>query len=457
VGEPDLPDLPEEPEINPDEYDDPERVEFNAIGVPERPEDFPMGVASGAMQHDRFLAWTFVEDRRPRRLRVWREQEQRGVVLLVHDQDVMPDEAGYLKAWVDDLAPFTQYRFAFFEFDEQGRALTRSELGRTKTALPPGSLRPVTIGASACTNFRNRPYLSIGAVANEPIDLFVHLGDMSYNDAANDLDSYRELWRQTLTEPNYRQLMSSVGFYGTWDDHEIENNLNPEFFNPSELAAAKRAFFETLPVEQGAQGQLWTSYQWGDTLEVFVLDSRTERKPTTRNFGGATYISPEQLAWLQRRLLDTTARFKVILSSVPITNMPPLWISEDDRWEGYQAQRDQLLGFIDENNIRNVWFLAGDFHVGFAGRVEPSGDWARMWEVAVGPGASGSNPLTALSDGGLLDPELVFPSGQFAYGSGRTQVLTTLTFDPRRDEVRVYFEDVTTGEVLFDEALSEGQ
>ena len=48
------------------------------------------------------------------------------------------------------------------------------------------------------------------------------------------------------------------------------------------------------------------------------------------------------------------------MSSDPIQNFGiPV---AGDRWEGYAAERTDLLRFIKENNIKNVVFATGDFH-----------------------------------------------------------------------------------------------
>lgn len=224
----------------------------------------------------------------------------------------------------------------------------------------------------------------------------------------------------------------------TWDDHEIDNNWNPEKFEKKRLQAAKQAFFETLPVERGANDRLWRSYQWGNTAEFFVLDCRSERKPSTRSSKSAVYLSAAQMSWLKDRLKKSTAHFKVLLNSVPMTNMPAIWASTSDRWEGYKAQRQELLNHIENETIKNVWFLSGDFHVGFVGKVETQGYHKKTWEVAVGPSDSLPNPL------GLL-----LPSSQFPYHSVNTRVMTTLTFDPKSDEVRIRFVDANQ-KILFD-------
>ncbi len=469
--EPDA-DEPDLPPIDPDSFDDgvaddPSAVDqgqvvaFDPEQVPEDFEIFSLGVSSGGMVHDSALFWGYSATSEPATLRIWRPSDNDGEITLVYDERLTPDDGGYFKVRVEGLASGTWYRFAFFAPAEQGEDegevtfAARSEIGDVRTALGPGGFAPIKIGAATCTNFRFSPYRSLLATSDEGVDVFINVGDISYNDPAQNLDEYRGFWRQTLEDPGYRAVLSSSGSYITWDDHEVDNNWNPERIGAERLAAAKQAYFETLPVDRGPDNRLWHSYQWGDTAEFMVLDSRSERLPSTRRTDDPIYFSRQQMDWLKERLINSTAHFKILLNSVPITRMPDAWLFQDDRWQGYDAQRQELIDFILDNDIHNVWFLAGDFHVGFVGRVEPEGPGRRMWEIAVGPGGNGPNPLPELVNAGLLEAEQVFPVNQFRYGNGMMEVMTTLEFNPIANNVRVRFVDALTFEVLFDEVLSE--
>ena len=44
-----------------------------------------------------------------------------------------------------------------------------------------------------------------------------------------------------------------------------------------------------------------------------------------------------------------------------------------DSWDGYKAERRELLEFIRDRRIADVSFLTGDIHTFFAGNVTPSG------------------------------------------------------------------------------------
>ena len=67
-----------------------------------------------------------------------------------------------------------------------------------------------------------------------------------------------------------------------------------------------------------------------------------------------------QLQWLEEGLLSSTARWKIIFTSVninPTTNFP-------DGWAGYQTEWNFLKSFINANNIQGVVFISGDLHAG---------------------------------------------------------------------------------------------
>jgi alkaline phosphatase D len=447
----------DDPELPPSDGAAP--VAFAPESVPEDTALFPLGVQAGAMGPASALLWGFVEDGAPCTLRVWRDGAEPGQVLLLTEREVSPQE-GYFKVTVEGLSPGARYRYGFFRKGAGGEVASRSALGRFRAAFEAGARRKLLVAASTCTSFGNAPYTSLEMAAAEAPDLFLHLGDMSYNDGAISLDEFRAEWRKTLADPGYRAILSACGYYITWDDHEVvdSSTYDPETMNPEQLANGKRAFFETLAVEQGPGDRLWRSYRWGATAEFFVVDSRSERKPSTRKTGEAIYLGREQMDWLKQALRDSPCHFKVILNSVPMTDLPGLWeLAEGDRWEGYRAQRDELLAAIRGAQVRGVYFLSGDFHCGFVARLDPPGGAGdNLWEIAVGPGASGANPLPALADNGTLDIEEVFPSNQFLYGSASRGAMTTLLFDPINDRVEVRFVEARTerGTELFRKELS---
>lgn len=433
-------------EVVPSFFDEGVPFDLVADEVPQDDGVFDLGVQSGAARPESILLWTHVTDAFAKTLLVWRDTEEGPV--LVHEETLAPGPAGYTHVPVEGLAPCTWYSYAFFVGDADDGYTARSTVGRFKTAHPAGSRDVVRIGATSCTSDSYQPWEALVLTAGEEMDLFLHLGDQSYNDDAETLAEYRAEWRDTLTDPGYRAVYATTSMLATWDDHEIDNNWDPEEISTARLDAATTAYLETLAIESGPDRRLWRSYTWGDTLEIFVVDSRSERRPSGRTGDDAQYLSPEQMTWLQDGLLESTAHFKVVMNSVPITNMPNVWdLASGDRWEGYAADRDRLLDFITGNRIENVWFLSGDFHVGFAAHVEPTSPAGAMWEIAVGPGGNGPNPAALV----LGEPQFDYNTDGFG-----TEFMTTLEFDPSRNAVRVIFTSAEA-ELFYDRWLTWGE
>jgi alkaline phosphatase D len=441
------------PTIDAQAFDQASRVAFSPAAIAWSEALFPQTVSSGAMKADSVLLWTRATAPTVT-LRVWRDVGSQAEVALVTERVLsVPAEHGNVKATIDGLAPATWYTYAFFSSDLSAR----SPIGRVRTAFPADWREPLTVGATSCASYRYRPFTPLEALARQPMDLWLHLGDVAYTDGADSLASYREKWREQLKDPGYRALFPTAGAYLVWDDHEFLNNVDPEAMGVDSglITSAVTTFRETLPVEED---RAWRSYRWGLTAEFFLLDLRLERKPSTREGPDAQFISPAQLAWLQEGLAASPCHFKVVLTSVPITNFPlASWPGRADRWQGYAAQREKVLSFLETQAVKNVWFVSGDIHLGTIMRVDASGPRRKYFEVCVGP-AGNVNPLSVVIESGVpRDLADFFPPEQFLYQSGAFQA-TTLTFDPKTDTVRVRFFDPKQGDaVTCDQALRFGQ
>jgi phosphodiesterase/alkaline phosphatase D-like protein len=418
---------------------------FDPEAIPQDDNTFPFALMAGEMQTTSALLAVQLPDTLPKILRVWRPTDQPGMVWLVREIEVVPNEDGYAKLPLEGLCPGTWYEYAYFTGDP-GDFTTRSLVASFRTAPADDVLEPLTVAITAC-NGSSLDWPALLRTAEEDYDVFIHLGDMAYNDGAFTLEQFRQNWRGYFGAAGYRQCFAKAGLYATWDDHEIDDNSNfdRETMDPQQLLKRQNAldaYFEVLPIAaEGPNYRLWRSFRWGRTAEIIVLDCRYERRPSQQQ-----YISPEQMEWLKERLQNSPCHFKIIMNSVPITNMPGVWdLAAFDRWEGFPGQRDELLGFIDQHLITNVWFLAGDFHTCFTARVEPSGGLvANTWEIAVTGG--NSNPLPIIATG--------FGSAPFDYGV-TTPRGCLLTFDPVANHVHVRFIDPTTGQDDYDALLSQ--
>lgn len=403
--------------------------------TPESETVFPMGVASGDVTPAGAICWTFYTGASALELVVW-EMDGARYARTAYTGSVTLNE-GFAHLDVSGLGVGAAHRYAFFEVDAGART-GRSAIGRFRTPPPDDALGPLRIGAVSCVS-NTRTLETIGhAATREDLSLFAFLGDTTYNDGATTLAAYRTEWRSNLDRPELRALRASTSALATWDDHEFDNDYDPESMPPAQIAAAVRAFFDHQPLRRdgASPDRVWKSVRWGRTVEIFVLDCRNERRPGTRMTPTAEYVSRAQMAWLKTGLAESTATFKLILNSVPISDFPGVFdVQSRDRWEGYAAQRTEILAHIDDQAIRGVLWVAGDFHLASAQRVATSGPGATQIEVLVGPAAQSANPL-AFSLGA---PQFDFATGDDNYA--------VLDLDPAAGTVTIQWTS-GTGAVL---------
>ncbi len=136
--------------------------------------------------------------------------------------------------------------------------------------------------------------------------------------------------------------------------------------------------------------RLYRAVRFGEDAVVIVVDARSFRSEPLANvvdpsntaavdaFFRATYgldttldtsglprtmLGGAQLALLEQDLLAAQAdgiRWKFVLVPEPIQSLGPF--AAADRYEGYAAERDALLRFVDEQGLTNVVFVAADIH-----------------------------------------------------------------------------------------------
>jgi alkaline phosphatase D len=424
----------------------------------ENREVFPDGVMAGDPAPGRMLLWTRTVRTSDIRLKVWIPDIDAGEperVDLIHDRPVGVGPGGAIHTVVT-VVPGRRHGYLFHA--EEDPAL-RSRVGYFTASPPHGAKVRLTLSGTHGTHQRWAPYENLVKNAEfEPYSLYLHLGDAVYADRARTLDEFREFWRENWQTEGFRAVLNEAVYLPVWDDHEVDNNYDPETIDAVELQSGLEAFFEANPVSRipGAPHRLWRSWKWGDTVEFFALDVRSERKPSTRDdpfsdppvaSPDATYISPGQMDWLKSALASSTAVFKLVINSVPITAMPnPPWINICDTWSCYTRQRSELVGFLVNHHIENVYFITGDYHMAMVARLDPpGGEGEDLWEFILGPGAQ-SNPLGDRETfmeltSGQFDP---LPPDQFLWGFP-TSVLSYVDLDPLSDPpqmtVRYYRPD----------------
>ena len=384
------------------------------------PVTFTHGVASGDVRPDAVVLWTRVD--REVTLTVELATDEAFASLAAEAEVRAEDESDLtVKAEVSGLEPDTAYYYRFRRGDDDV-----SDVGAFRTAPTRDAATPVRFifsgdsdGTMDETGTRAFDFKVLDTARGEGADFFVYFGDTIYADSefgvkAETLESYREKYKENRDISRLRQILASTSIYTAWDDHEVENDFAGATVDPALLAAGRQAFREYMPISGDETPEVfYRSFRWGNAVELIILDERSFRDEDAAEAcipeGGedadvlptlgapdvpAAYRSfrefldlPEETASAcldalndpdrtmlgeaqKQFLLDTLeqsdATFKFIVNQVPIMEL----IGQPyDRWEGYRAERDEILRFIQEQEIPNVVFLTTDFHANIVGDV----------------------------------------------------------------------------------------
>jgi phosphodiesterase/alkaline phosphatase D-like protein len=423
--------LPPEPVRPPSSPPEPVFVDGEDLdALPLMSAAFPYAVMAGDATSTKAVLWTRFLGKGTLHVQIEEEGGPEGKAVVSRPVTAAElGEAGFVHVDAEGLRSGVRHRYAFFVVSG-GKPVGRSPVGFVRAAIAEDALEVVTFGGTSCTHQDGAPYPVLESAAKKRLDFFLHGGDHVYCDAGTDavtLSEYRAKYGLGWDARGMKQLHSSTGMITAWDDHEFLNNFDPETIGATRLRTALRAYFEHRAQRRdpAAPNRGWRGFVWGKTLELLVLDTRTERKPSTRTTSKAQFLSPAQMAWLQDRLAKSEAVFKFVLTSVPMSKFPAAAAAQSDKWEGYAAQRNEILDFIQTKALKGVWWLSGDLHFGSVGGLEATGPRRAMREILMGPGGRPAGSPT-------------LPATQFDRVVSATNY-TVLRADPVKRELTVEF------------------
>ncbi len=355
------------------------------------------------------------------------------------------DPAVPVKVELTGLTPGARYYFR--ATDSAHETLT----GTFRTPAKPGTHTGLRFGVTGDWRQELGPYPSIKNVAERQLDFFVVHGDTIYADfpspdvparQATTLADYRakhdENYSMRYGTNTWNMLRASTALYAMIDDHEVTNDFaggaapssdvrfdkNGKYINETNLYKnGLQAFEEYMPIRTETYGdtgdprtagkpKLYRFREFGSDAAFFLLDERSFRDEELKSppfsqvtdpvqgsaFLKATYtpgrtmLGQAQFDLLKADLLRAQAddiTWKFILNPEPIQNFGLL--NAQDRYEGYAAERAELLEFITTNHIRNVVFITADFHATFVNNLfyqkSPTDQPVKTdaWEIITGP------------------------------------------------------------------------
>ncbi|MDF0673466.1 MAG: alkaline phosphatase D family protein [Nitrospira sp.] len=347
------------------------------------------------------------------------------------------------------LSPATRYRYHILIAPrEQGNQQVPTKVAARGefTSLPDGTTSaPVTFawsgdlgGGGQCRQGTDG-YSIFDVIQRHNPDFFLFLGDTIYSDhictsppnepgaafKATTLQEYRARHRYQREAKSLRRLLETVPVYVMWDDHDVRNNFSGPF--DEQMPAGREALREYWPIASPAQDphRLYRLVRYGADLELFILDTRQYRSRNADPDGPAkTMLGATQLAWLLDGLRTSTATWKVIVTSVPLSipkggnvDVPGYdgWAGGPDG-TGFERERQVIVDVILKHKIKNVVFLAGDVHWAQANAYDPDQDGVvDFHEYIAGPLSAPSGRFAPTRE--ELHPRQIFyESGYYNFG-----------------------------------------
>ncbi|MCF8256712.1 MAG: alkaline phosphatase D family protein [Flavobacteriales bacterium] len=372
---------------------------------------FHHGVASGDALADRVIIWTRVTPSDPNDSYEveWQVASDESFSNVVANGSELTDGSVDFTVKVDatGLAANTGY---WYRFSMEG---SQSIVGRTHTA-PDAQVESLRFAVASCQKFDAGAFYNAYSHLAErtDIDAVIFLGDYIYESGGTttgtgtviepaheilSLEDYRQRYASYRLDSNLRKVHQQWPFYSVWDDHETANdawsggagNHDPATEGPwaDRKANGQQAYFEWLPIRPTAPDSysIYRTIPMGPLMDLIMIDTRLEGRDeqvalTSPDIDDAsrTILGSAQKQWFKDQLSTSTAQWKIIgnqvmfapleLPAIPII-FPNGGILNADQWDGYRADRREIIEHLYDNSIDNAVILTGDIHTSWGNDI----------------------------------------------------------------------------------------
>src|SRR3954463_6113743 len=385
---------------------------------------FAHGVASGIPTPKGITLWTRVSElTRSSRLTLEVATDKHFKHVVNRASVVADSNKDYtVHIGVGGLKPAHEY---FYRFHTKHK---NSRVGTFRTLPPADSNQAIKIGFYSCQSYEAGYYTAQAALAKEKdLDLVLMLGDYIYEHHYYDgpadrvdttgtnkdgdvqtLAEYRQKYRFYQSDKNLQNLHAAYPFVVIWDDHEVEDNYagkqpdsaskdpanqenNNNYPRRVPFGARRkngyRAFFEAMPRLTPKGNRLYGSLKIGKMAELFLTDERQYRDPQPCNDAqvtdcpddlqpGRTFLGSTQKSWLKSALPASKAKWSLLASETMMMALDsvPGSHANQDQWDGYSAEREEILTSFLDKKVDNLVVLSGDIHTFIAGDLYTNGE-----------------------------------------------------------------------------------
>lgn len=334
---------------------------------------FDYGVASGDPLNDRVILWTHAKEGdfnapSPDVTLDWEVATDAGFTAVVaRGQVIAAASTGYTaKVDATGLSAGKSYFYRF------GSGTSISPVGQTRT-LPASGVSDVQLAVFSCANYPAGYFHAYSEAVRAGAQYAIHLGDYIYEYPAGGyasadavklgrvvlpateclkLADYRQRYAQYRSDPDLKQLHSSMPMIAVWDDHEIANDSfkdgaenhteSTEGKFAERVAVALQAYHEWLPIRTPDRSDLrkiYRSFDFGQLLSLHMLETRLLARekaievtdllnPATAAAAMAAFASPArqmlgaaQQGWLSAGMQASRATWQVLGQQVLMGRM----------------------------------------------------------------------------------------------------------------------------------------
>jgi alkaline phosphatase D len=286
-------------------------------------------------------------------------------------------------------------------------------VGRTRLAPGAEGAHCARFAVVSCSSLAHGYFFAYRHIADRPdIDAVLHLGDYIYEYGTAKygtirpyepeheivtLDDYRTRYKQYRRDPDLQKIHQAHPMYNVWDDHEsandsyaggAQNHQEEEGDWEARKEAARRAYFEWLPIRDTLDGRIWRSFSYGELADLIFLDTRIAGRD--EQIGNQDEDAPErhilgddQEAWLEEELATGKGHWQIIGQQVMVAQLMVAGGAINmDQWDGYTFARDRFFDMLEKHTHENVVVLTGDIHT----------SW--VWQLARDPYAADWDPYS---------------------------------------------------------------
>ena len=231
---------------------------------------------------------------------------------------------------------------------------------------------------------KNLGYPALASITKLKPDYFIGTGDNVYYDHPKDpravtIEEMRQKWHEQFQQARYVELFRNIGTYWEKDDHDYRfNDCDTSGQKMPGHEPGKQTFLEQVPIaDHGDKNPLtYRTFRMNKYVQIWLTENRDYRSPNKMPDGAKKSIwGKKQLEWLKTTLLESDARYKILVSPTPLIGPDDAYKSDNHvNQKGFRHERNSFFNWLSNNGFSsdNFLILCGDRHWQYHS-IDPSG------------------------------------------------------------------------------------